>query len=1122
MFITSNRAFGWTRVIGFLLLASTLAPAQVEIASDTKELRSWEEGTLRAVIQDGREHGWRWSVQGPESPRHVLKQISPTEARFTAPPTRSTETFTVVLEDDRNPSIRTEFRIPVQPNPRLGCEDWYPGDSLVPGGFTARLAPLRGNPGASAGCPGQLPQASRICFCDESFGGGSQAMRRLNRCWIVAGKQGIQAFNLAGEQVPVPGIPEPDPGCLYAAVAVLPPGTGPCPAGTPRLVYSEALAQGPVAARVFALGIDGVRRELPLPETEQPAAVPVVRDLALDRAGNVFVVFDGDRAIWRIDLVGQITRHAWVPAGAPPEGPAPGILAITLDPATGDLYVGDQAGVQRVSPAGAVTTLLGGVPVQPSSRRRGRRSGAGTARPFRASHLALHGRELLILDDCRHELQAFHLHSRRLMTLLGGAGDHGRAPTRLGPIHALHPELPVDPCAVLGETGPLASNQEGLCLLAAGDGFAALELPRGPLTGVLDLPEAEGLARAPGPGPSSSAARPHSRKETSLSMAPARVPNRQANLERFRRIQLGIREYKKQQRLSRKHEAMEKQEEATLRAQLETLQRQHPAPRAPGRAGANPGLTRKGLFGMTLLGLGALSNPSVLGALAQNAYANGQTSYGISSFPDDHATQATAGLDQLGLVCADPLLAGKNIAPCADDYRSGVLAQMNGIQVQMDRLFVAPAALGAGQCLAGDSLDDAQARIALAQSDVLAEYDGLTADATALEYQLLRDGFVLESVGTGLLAGQAGALAAGEPATGFAAIPAFTLGIVGNGLIGGAFGIEGIGTTFGKASGLTVAYKAKYQRWANSQNQAILSHCTGVAPRPPSPVSAPSPGAGSASAPGAESPQPALADALQKLSAGCALSEQHDLDLPVCSPESLAEFSARNGTIALLHKNIACLSSGLLMGKQAPCPDTPLADARTRSDTFAYFSEFYGEVFAAAYDAFTFANGLFVGSEGLVIAGNAAMMSGNASAAAALVAGGQGLAAIGDGLFADGYDLLRIGALSQRWVADVTLAFNAHSRTHLDANRSRASGTGAGTGPSASMTGGPGPGEASAMAGNATPSPVADPPAATASESGPGGGPAATGIEVPVPAPAPLEPSVSAATRALPLGFLPF
>ena len=151
-----------------------------------------------------------------------------------------------------------------------------------------------------------------------------------------------------------------------------------------------------------------------------------------------------------------------------------------------------------------------------------------------------------------------------------------------------------------------------------------------------------------------------------------------------------------------------------------------------------PGPRRGGLLCMTLLGLGALADPLVLGAAAP---------FDLTPASNRYTADATAGLGRLDPVCAASLLSGKPVAPCVGSYRSRVLAQVNDIDGQMRGLFVDPAILGPGRCLPGESLKGAKSRIALDQGDTLAEFDALSADANAFMMQMNRDGQALEAVG---------------------------------------------------------------------------------------------------------------------------------------------------------------------------------------------------------------------------------------------------------------------------------------------------------------------------------------------------------------------------------------
>jgi hypothetical protein len=557
----------------------------------------------------------------------------------------------------------------------------------------------------------------------------------------------------------------------------------------------------------------------------------------------------------------------------------------------------------------------------------------------------------------------------------------------------------------------------------------------------------------------------------------------------------------------------------------------------PGWGSSGPD-RRGGLFCLALLGLGVLADPSLLGVA-------GQTSPASDAMPppmDRYTAEATAVLGRMGPVCAAPLLLDQPPAPCDQAYRARVLDQVDAIRGQMRELYVDPAVLGPGACQPGASRRAAKASIALDQSDIQVAYDALNADALALMFQLNRDGLRLYTVGQGLLSGQA----LGEAATGATppeAIAAFAVQEVATSLLAANQGLLGVGDLYGKVANVALSHKAKYQRYANNQTQAVLHACTSAAPAP-----APAAADGVRPPPAAplESPTPALADAVLKLTDGCSIASQHHLDLPVCSLASLSEVSLRNGTLGDLFQGIACLASGVTQGRQSFCPNAPLADSRARSDTFAFFDQFYGEINAAAADAFACGNGLGVAAASLELAVNAAELAGDTTATEALQAGVNALAALGSGAGAEGWELLRIGSLSRRWLAEVTLAFNVASRTQLEGKEAKerldraSSSTGVGPGPRAGLaTGSPQPAESSSS-GGAGPDPWRfSGPSSTGGDSGVGLWPAsgttrATGGGPGTPAPgeaesatptgspslrsstAAAEPATNAATRTRP------
>jgi hypothetical protein len=334
------KCFSWASLC---FLIGTQAQAQVRVTCDRTALLSRQECVLRAELPGGDGLVWRWSLPGLETFNQSLTVISAAEARFSAPLTQTGGEITVVVEAEHNPSIRGECKLRVAPNPRLPPGPWGGGDALVPGSFKPSLAPFPG-----------FGRARRIAFCDGAFS-------RLDRCWIVAGDTGLRVFALDGEPVRLPMTMPAGP-----CVAVAAPPPGPCPPGAPRLAYAMAGKEG---VRIFGLGADGSPRELAAGSFGERT----VGDLAMDREGSVFVAFSDDRAVWKIDAAGTAALHARIPeAGGAEEA---GLLSMCLDPATGDLYVGDGAGVWRAAPGGAVSRVL-----KAAARRR-----------FQPCHLALRG-----------------------------------------------------------------------------------------------------------------------------------------------------------------------------------------------------------------------------------------------------------------------------------------------------------------------------------------------------------------------------------------------------------------------------------------------------------------------------------------------------------------------------------------------------------------------------------------------------------------------------------------------------------------------------------------------------------------------------------------------------------
>ena len=221
---------------------------------------------------------------------------------------------------------------------------------------------------------------------------------------------------------------------------------------------------------------------------------------ALDRRGNVYVCqrWDGIR---KIGLDGRV-----VPFGLKDgerEGPVVRpVECLTVDPSTGDLYVGEFDRLVKLAPDGKPTEVIGGggqalasshgselAPLNPGRVPRGTRFKLGSRQ------LALRGREAILVGW--KGIDAFHLDSRRLERIV--AFQPHLLANRLGPIPYLNPHLGAGRCAAVQGCGPLALTKEALCLVGMGPEVAELELPDDPLTTVMDPPQAEGKAAGGAP-----------------------------------------------------------------------------------------------------------------------------------------------------------------------------------------------------------------------------------------------------------------------------------------------------------------------------------------------------------------------------------------------------------------------------------------------------------------------------------------------------------------------------------------------------------------------------------------------------------------------------------------------
>lgn len=509
-----------------LVLVALAAQAQVKITSERPKVLSRDACMLTAVSTDGVDRMWRWTIQDPGHFPKILVETGPGQARFTAPATLVPRTFTVVVTAEDNPAIRTTLQLPVEPDTRPGTSERALVDALFPGSFTPSMHWFHGDNTPSAKDSTlrtpllHAPRATSIAFCEDT------SMGALNRCWLLAGINGLEAFSLTGRPVAIPDfLSESKDGFSIEIdkVATRYPWPGPVPEGASRVVFAGRLIekrpgfpgyQEVVGTGIWALMPDGSAKTLWVQRRDPSAGyhpLAHVSALALDREGNVYFGVPSEYEIRRIDRSNQVTVFAGgapipiptISHPVPVDGTGTGARfsacgSMTVDPASGDLYVMDYDCIRRITPAGVVTTVLGNAQGHPSAELLA--PGileAGKAFRFVADTLVMHGRELVLTDIVSRQLVAFHLDTRRLVRLLGPAP--GVAGFRMGPIPFLNPTLPLAECAAIANPGALGISAKGMCILALGpslgspvDGLAELDLPDGPLTAAFDEPGKDG------------------------------------------------------------------------------------------------------------------------------------------------------------------------------------------------------------------------------------------------------------------------------------------------------------------------------------------------------------------------------------------------------------------------------------------------------------------------------------------------------------------------------------------------------------------------------------------------------------------------------------------------------
>ena len=492
-------------------LALPLAGAGVTIHGVQTTLEPAQTWVLTASHENGRAQAWTWRVEGicggslrlREDGPGVVYQAPPVlgpqkvAIRATAPD-GSTATFVTALapgagpiekkSPDKGPSL--ESKLPgmrhFAPNASHPCEEFEDGRLPSP---HMRMVPLK---------EGKAETPADRWLLASTFG-----------MWTVSSEGVMTRLALRGHFSPDDPVPPPGAeGILNApyhihGVAVHPLGLGAPDA--PRIVFTVSLSAGTRVGAQFLCELRPDGEVLPLADLESHAGFEGCSwggdsnrfgPITMDASGTIYLTTNTGLLMTffrnqQVSLLagarqsrGRVRRDMAV--GLDGQGRAAQFGAIkdlTLDHATGDLYLLDSNTVRRVTRLGEVETVLGrldlpadatringfepvpeGIPVPPASPC----LNGPQSLHFSAGHL-------FIADTVNDAVRMFNPRTRTLHTLAGGPGDDMPA-LRFGPLAAFTRFLPGKDWASLAT--PLCVTVQGsTCLVCTHDRLVVLDLP---------------------------------------------------------------------------------------------------------------------------------------------------------------------------------------------------------------------------------------------------------------------------------------------------------------------------------------------------------------------------------------------------------------------------------------------------------------------------------------------------------------------------------------------------------------------------------------------------------------------------------------------------------------------
>ena len=366
----------WIARVFALALAGTAALALPTLTGPL-EVVSWEEGRFTVVPGDAAMRAWEWSLDQPHGGWVVPSEAKTSaeagfSATFTAAQVVLPREFVIQVRDAHDPSHLARRTVRVLPSAGvmgpLAAFFGGGGDWLRP---VPKLVPFLGTLSGPAAHGTLSPDMARIAFMDNGALGP-----RFHRRWLVGDARGIRLIaatreiqDMAGEAPCPKGLKLEPFTCVALAV---------CAPGTPKeapvhLVWAPGESLGsPIAHTIHGVdSLGGVRvlagsrgrgfRNGPALEAQFRG----ITGLAMDATGTIFILDAGNRMVRTLSRLGEVATLAGggrtSATGQDGRGGGASFLhptAMTLDPATGDLYVLDCHAVRRVAPDGLVTTLL--------------------------------------------------------------------------------------------------------------------------------------------------------------------------------------------------------------------------------------------------------------------------------------------------------------------------------------------------------------------------------------------------------------------------------------------------------------------------------------------------------------------------------------------------------------------------------------------------------------------------------------------------------------------------------------------------------------------------------------------------------------------------------------------